>query len=176
MMNRGEVVRVAGVEAGLGDEPARCRDEITTLVYTHERSLYRYLMVLTGNREIALDAVQETFIRAYEHLQGGKSVNTQWLYKVARSRAIDEIRRHRRESSDTDAFNDLGVPASDLIDLNAAFAALSPDDRAVLALSALEGLSGDEIAIRLGIRSGAVRTRLHRARERFRRLYEGGRR
>jgi RNA polymerase sigma-70 factor (ECF subfamily) len=60
-----------------------------------------------------------------------------------------------------------------MTDLNAAFAALSPDDRAVLVMCALEGLSGDEIATRLGIRSGAVRTRLHRARERFRKLYEG---
>lgn len=105
-------MQVAGVEAGIGDDAARHRDAITELVHAHERSLYRYLVALTGNREITLDAVQETFIRAYEHLQRGKSVNTQWLYKVARSRAIDEIRSRRRESSGEDVFNQIGVPAA----------------------------------------------------------------
>jgi RNA polymerase sigma-70 factor (ECF subfamily) len=173
MMNSSEGVRVARVEGECDDDAARRREEITALVHAHERALYRYLVVMTGNREVALDAVQETFIRAYEHLQRGKSVNTQWLYKVARSRAIDEIRRHRRETSEGDALAAIGVRSEDMTDLNAAFAALSPDDRAVLVMCALEGLSGDEIATRLGIRSGAVRTRLHRARERFRKLYEG---
>jgi RNA polymerase sigma-70 factor (ECF subfamily) len=176
-MNRGEVVRVSEMEVGPGEESAvRHHDAITALIHTHEAPLYRFLVALTANREIALDCVQDTFIRAYEHLQRGKRVNTQWLYKVARNRAIDELRRHRRETPDNEALSRIGLPATDedMAGLRAAFAALAPPDRAILALSAVEGLSGDEIALRLGIRHGAVRTRLHRARERFRRLYEGG--
>lgn len=171
-MNRGEVAGEAGLHGEITD---RHRDEITPLVLVHEASLYRFLVVLTGNREVALDCVQDVFIRAYEHLQRGKSVNSQWLYKVARNRAIDEIRRSKREAADTELLSRFGAPApdEDLTSLHSAFAALSPSDRAILALSAVEGLSGEEIASRLGIRHSAVRTRLHRARERFRRLYEG---
>ncbi len=170
-------MRVSGLEAGVDDDfAARHRHEITALVHTHEAPLYRFLVALSGNREIALDCVQDTFIRAYEHLQRGKSVNTQWLYKVTRNRAIDELRRGKREAADLQALAQIGLPATneDMTSLQAAFAVLSPADRAILVLSAFEGLSGEEIGIRLGIRHGAVRTRLHRARERFRRLYEGG--
>lgn len=177
MMNRGEVVHVSETEAGIEDDSAtRCREEIAALIHAHEAPLYRFLVVLTANRDTALDCVQETFTRAYEHLQRGKSVNPQWLYKVARNRAIDEMRRSRRETADSDALSRIHLPATgeDMTSLRTAFAALSPDDRSILALSAVEGLSGEEIGVRLGIRHGAVRTRLHRARERFRRLYEGG--
>jgi RNA polymerase sigma factor (sigma-70 family) len=121
--------------------------------------------------------VQETFVRAYEQLRRGRDVNTQWLYKVARNAAIDELRRRRREGLDPEALEGIAIAASgeDMTSLLEAFAALAPEDRVILALVA-DGLSGEEMASRLGIRHGAVRMRLQRARERFRRLYEGDRR
>src|SRR5947209_10075241 len=88
-------------EIGLSDAWERdAREELTTLIGQHEVALYRYLVAFTGDREIALDCVQDTFIRAYENLQRGKSVNTQWLFKVGRNRGIDELRRRKREGVD----------------------------------------------------------------------------
>jgi RNA polymerase sigma-70 factor, ECF subfamily len=171
---------VAGAEwgeIGLSDECERdSREELIALVGQHEVSLYRYLVAFTGDREVALDCVQDTFTRAYEQLRRGKSVNIQWLYTVGRNRGIDEMRRRKREGADRDALERMeGAPIpEDMVSLQHAFGNLSPDDRAILSLAAIEGLSGEEAAARLGIRPGAVRMRLLRARERFRQAYTGG--
>jgi RNA polymerase sigma factor (sigma-70 family) len=174
-----EETHVAGAEwreFGLSDEVERDpRDELIALIGQHEVALYRYLVAFTGDREVALDCVQETFTRAYEQLRRGKSVNTQWLYMVGRHRAIDEFRRRKRQDPDPDVLGALtAAPISDdMVSLQHAFRALSPVDRAILSLATIEGLSGEEVAERLGIRPGAVRMRLLRARERFRRALEG---
>lgn len=165
-------------EIGRVDEVERDpREELVTMMQKHEVALYRYLVALTGDREVALDCVQDAFTRAYEYLQQGKSVNTQWLYKVARNRGIDELRRRKREAMDHEALEGMHTVRSgeDMVSLQSAFRALSPDDRTILALVGIEGLSGEEVAARLGIRPGSVRMRVLRARERFRKLYLGGR-
>jgi RNA polymerase sigma-70 factor (ECF subfamily) len=171
---------VAGAEwgeIGLSDEWARDpREELTALIGQHEVAVYRFLVAFTGDREVALDCVQDTFTRAYEHLQRGKRVNTQWLFKVGRNRGIDELRRRKREGMDRALLETMQAEPipEEMVSLQHAFRRLSPDDRAILSLAAIQGLSGDEVAARLGIRPGAVRMRLLRARERFRRLYTGG--
>jgi len=165
-------------EIGRVDEVERDpREELVTMMQKHEVALYRYLVALTGDREVALDCVQDAFTRAYEYLQQGKSVNTQWLYKVARNRGIDELRRRKREAMDHEALEEMHTVRSseDMVSLQSAFRALSHDDRAILSLVGIEGLSGEEVATRLGIRPGSVRMRVLRARERFRKLYSGGR-
>jgi RNA polymerase sigma-70 factor, ECF subfamily len=163
-------------EFDLTDEsrPERHR-VLMDLIREHERMLYRFLVVLTGDREAALDCVQDVFIRAWEHLQNGRSVNRQWLYKVGRNRAIDELRRRKRERTDLMTLHDLSGPGSteDMVDLQQAFDALPVHDRAVLYLSVVEGLTGEEVATVLGIGHGAFRMRLLRARERFREQYGG---
>jgi RNA polymerase sigma factor (sigma-70 family) len=174
-----EGTHVAGAEwreIGLSDEIERDpRDELIALIGQHEIALYRYLVAFTGDREVALDCVQETFTRAFEHLRRGKSVNTQWLYMVGRHRGIDEFRRRKREGVDPTAMDGMQAEpiSEEMASLQHAFRGLSPDDRAVLSLATIEGLSGEEVAVRLGIRPGAVRMRLLRARERFRRAFDG---
>lgn len=161
-----------------GLQADRSREALIALVEAHEVALYRYLVALTGDRETARDCLQDTFLRAYEHLQRGRDVNTQWLYKVGRNRGIDELRRRRRERANDATTPEISVASDteDLVGLRLAFRDLAPDDRAILGLVVVEGLTGEEIAERLGIRLGAVRTRLYRARERFRALYTGGKR
>jgi RNA polymerase sigma-70 factor (ECF subfamily) len=179
-MHGGEDAHVADAEwgeTGLIDEGERDpREELIVLIGQHEVALYRYLVAFTGDRDVALDCVQDTFTRAYEQLQRGKSVNTQWLYKVGRNRGFDELRRRKREGADRaelERMEAAPIP-EDMMSMQHAFGGLSPDDRAILSLAAIEGLSGEEVAARLGIRPGAVRMRLFRARERFRRAYMGG--
>ena len=153
------------------------REELIALIHDHEAPLYRLLLVLTGNRDVALDCVQDTFTRAFEHLKQGKTVNRAWLYRVGRNRAIDELRRRKREQRHQGVIEELYTESvmEDMVGIRQAFSRLSPDDRAILLLTVTEGLSGEEIAARLGIRHGAVRTRLQRARQRFRTLYTGRR-
>ena len=70
-------------ELGLIDETESSRrDALAALMREHEAPLYRLLVVLTGDRDVALDCVQDTFTRAYEHLRKGRTVTTPWLYGV----------------------------------------------------------------------------------------------
>jgi hypothetical protein len=76
-------------EIGLSDEWERDpREELATLIGLHEVALYRYLVAFTGDREVALDCLQDTFTRAYEQLQRGKSVNTNGLTLTPRGISI----------------------------------------------------------------------------------------
>jgi RNA polymerase sigma-70 factor, ECF subfamily len=152
-------------------------DRLIALMTAHETALYRFLFVLTGEREAALDCTQDTFLRAYDNLNSGRQVNVGWLYTVARNLAMDRFRRARRQTAAVEQLQRLpmeGFPSPERgVVMRDAFAQLAPDDRTILYLFAVEGLSGREIADRLDISPIAVRMRIMRARERFRALYGG---
>lgn len=153
------------------------RDRLEALMDRYQTPVYEFLVILLGNRDSAQEVTQETFVRAFENLQRGKPVTAPWLYKVARNRAMDEFRHRRRERSDARCLEGVAFAgrAEDSLAIAEAFRRLSPDDRTVLYLSAVQGLDVTEIAAALGIRATAVRMRLSRARERFRRAYGGSR-
>jgi RNA polymerase sigma-70 factor (ECF subfamily) len=100
-----------------------------------------------------------------------------WLYRVARNLALDELRRrkrigsapaHREDVAEADASHDHSA-------VQRALEILSPDDRELLYLADVDGLSSQEIADLYGIRAGTARTRLSRAHVRFRAAYEAQR-
>jgi RNA polymerase sigma-70 factor (ECF subfamily) len=117
--------------------------------------------------------VQDTFVRAYENLRKGNPVNTPWLYKVARNRAMDEFRRRRKVDPEMEKLEALPVhePTDQVMAVQQVMSQLSPQDREVLYLFDVAGFKTDEIGAMLGVRGTAVRQRLSRARERFRLLY-----
>ena len=80
---RGNAIDARGVgELGLIDEmESSRRDALAGLMRELEAPLYRLLVVLTGDRDVALDCVRDTFTRAYEHLRKGRTVTTPWPYK-----------------------------------------------------------------------------------------------
>jgi RNA polymerase sigma-70 factor (ECF subfamily) len=143
----------------------------------HEGAIYRFLVALTADRDVARDCAQDTFMRAFEQLRKGRGVNAQWLYRVARNRAIDEFRRRTKEHPNISLMAEVPVAGwaspEDRVAISQAFATLSPDDRAALFLYSVEGVAAAELAAALGIRESAVRMRLSRARDRFRRAYGG---
>lgn len=127
----------------------------------------------------ASDAVQEIFTLVYRHLGrfDRRSKFSTWLFRIAVNRSIQEARkaRHRYRHVPLTEANETAVPeetvASDP-NINAALAKMSPNDRALLALFYWDELSLQEIADSLGCNVNAAKTRLYRARERFRVLYE----
>jgi RNA polymerase sigma-70 factor (ECF subfamily) len=133
-----------------------------------ERPLYRFLMALVRDANLALDCLQDALLRAHESVGAGRPVNRQWIFKVARNRAVDELRRRSRVRSDDDAL--ARVSTADKADQ--ALARLDPLDAHVLVRFVVEGYRTDEIGEQLGVSGAAVRQRLYRARERFRRIYE----
>lgn len=140
------------------------------------------------NSELASDAVQNTFTKAWESLQKGKPPThaKAWLYAIARNSAVDEIRVRRRETAgesegdgeedetsgfsvmDTDRYSNPEEAAQDkeLVELVwSSAAALSTKDYTLLDLHVRRGLNADELAESLGLRKGNVYTMLSRLRD-----------
>jgi RNA polymerase sigma-70 factor (ECF subfamily) len=77
-------------------------DLLERLIEQYQHRLLRYLMYLTGNRELAEDLFQETWLRVLErgHTYDGRHEFSTWLYRVARNLTIDYLRKKRPISLD----------------------------------------------------------------------------
>lgn len=138
----------------------------------HAGSLWRYVVWLTGDRQLAEDVVQETLLRAWHRPQlleqRADSVRG-WLFTVARNLVIDDRRSARaRHEIGTESVTE--QPQSDEVDelLNAwlvtdALSHLSGNHRTVVVQAYFHGQSTAEIARVAGIPEGTVKSRLHYA-------------
>jgi RNA polymerase sigma-70 factor (ECF subfamily) len=148
------------------------------LVRRHREGVVNVVYRMCGETNLAEDAAQEAFIRAWQHLPGyqPRSPFRNWVYRIATNVALDALRRER-ETVDVDtlslAASDEG-PESTLEGkergerVRQAVLVLPPASRAVLVLREYEGLSYREIADTLGIPIGTVMSRLNYARNRLR--------
>ncbi len=125
----------------------------------------------TGNRELALDVLQETFFSFAKRFPGFRlTARLQtFLYPVIRNIAISARRKHERYELDESKMQNLPAPgpsssqsAADQ-DLEAVLQALGQGHRDVLMLRFVDGLSLEEIADVLGVPLGTVKSRLHNA-------------
>ncbi|RYG24901.1 sigma-70 family RNA polymerase sigma factor [bacterium] len=128
----------------------------------------------------AADAVQEVFTLVYRNLHrfDRRARFSTWLFRITVNRSIQEARRNRHRSKHVEldeAFAQAapGEPEPPDPQVSTAMAKLAPADRALLALFYWDELSLGEIAESLGCNVNAAKTRLYRARERFRAVYEG---
>ncbi len=140
----------------------------------HCRAIERYVFFRINNRQDAEDVLQEVYSAAlagYDALREPAQFKP-WLYGIARNKCTDHLRRkyRRNEISLTDAENLTFTPAfhpRDSLVLDT-LEQLPPQDQQILRLCYWQELPQKEIAIRLGIPLGTVKSRLHNARERFR--------
>jgi RNA polymerase sigma-70 factor (ECF subfamily) len=164
------------VEAALAGD----RHAFGELVARYQDRLYNTLLRILGSREDAADAVQDSFIQAYEKLKSfrGESQFYTWLYRVAMNVGLSR-RRRRRPTMSLDGAKDLaGVEpmdgAPDPVDrlasreraeqVHTALAHLGQEHRKILVLREMEGCSYETIADILELPVGTVRSRLFRAR------------
>lgn len=151
------------------------RSAIDELLARYEPSIYRFGLRMCGNEDAAREVLQETLLAAFRYLPGfrGDAALSTWLYQIARSFCIKE----RRGERPTDSLEE-GAPLADPAPqpdavvharqigeaLSIAIAALPAEQREVLILRDVEGLSAEEAASVVGIEVGALKSRLHRAR------------
>ncbi len=161
------------------------KEALDTLAQEHRPALVRFLRRLVrGDATAAEDLAQDTLMTAFAALaqfRGDARFRT-WLFTVARSRWLMSRRRRQGEPAELDELPPLGalgaeagwglpqdagafterLEAKDT--LEQALAGLSDDEREVVVLRDVEGLSGDEVAQVLGLGLAAMKSRLHRAR------------
>lgn len=147
-------------------------------------SLRRYARALVDDRDLADDLVQDALERALSrrHIFRPSGNLRGWLLTILHNLHVNERRRQavRRGSVPIDQLGDrLSRPAEQpgrlaARDLRLALEQLSPDQRQVVLLVALEGMAYKEVAELLKIPLGTVMSRLARGRERLRQLMEGG--
>ena len=160
------------------------------LVSGHERMVFQLALHLLGNREDALDLSQEVFFNVFRtiHTFRGQSALKTWIYRIvinqARNRQRWWRRRHKSDQVSLDqhvaAHGDLRQPGDhtspdrayarkQLADrLWTALDRLPFDQRTVIVLREIDGLSYEEIAYSLGVAVGTVKSRLTRARQTLR--------
>ncbi|MFZ0979956.1 MAG: sigma-70 family RNA polymerase sigma factor [Candidatus Acidiferrales bacterium] len=160
-----------------------------TLVGRYERKIFRLAQNITQNREDAEDAMQESFLKAYEHLgefQGNSRFYT-WLVRIAVNQALMKLRRRRPNVVSLDQELDTGedMMPREVEDwgpspeerygqtelsriLGKVIGELDPPFRVVFQLRDIEELSTEETAEALGLSVPAVKSRLLRARLKLR--------
>ena len=141
-------------------------------------NLRRYARALIGDREGADDLVQDTLERAVRkfHLWRPGDLRA-WLFSIMHNVFVNQLKARKVayevEIDDSIAAPQSSVTSTDLMDLDRGLMALSPDQREVVLLVALEDMTYAEVSRALGIPIGTVMSRLSRAREKLRRLMEG---
>lgn len=159
------------------------------LVLQYQMSIYNLCLRITGNPEDAADLTQESFLKAWRNLDGFhfEAAFSTWLYRLASNTCLDFLRSAKRRRAlsltleDEDGRSQLldlpdpaPTPESALLAmeenarLSAAMRQLDPEQRRILTLRVINGLSYTEIAAVLSIKEGTVKSRLARARDSLR--------
>jgi RNA polymerase sigma-70 factor, ECF subfamily len=174
-----EVALVARAQGG--DQAA-----FTALVDHYQRKIYRIGKNITQNNEDAEDVLQETFLKAYEHLAGfqGNSKFYTWIVRIAVNEALMKLRKRKGdrfvsldepiETGEEEVKREIAVWEDNPEQrysreemqhiLDDAVDDLKADFRTVFVLRDIEELSTEETAEALGISVPAVKSRLLRAR------------
>jgi RNA polymerase sigma-70 factor (ECF subfamily) len=134
--------------------------------------MYRYAAWLCRDKAIAEDVVQEALLRAWKSLDALRddAAAKPWLLTIVRRENARYFERKRLETVDIDNLTASQSallseqPDDDLSDMREAIFSLEDDYREPLVLQVLMGFSTNEIAEQMGLKQGAVLTRLHRAR------------
>jgi RNA polymerase sigma-70 factor, ECF subfamily len=147
----------------------------TQVMEAHQERVFSVCLRVLSDREMALDATQDTFLTAFRkahQFKGNSAVGT-WLYRIAVNTCYDMLRRAKRRATDPLPehleFVDRGAEnevtsAAHRNEILQALAKLPPEFRAAVVLSDIEGLPLSEVALALGVPVGTVKSRVFRGR------------
>jgi RNA polymerase sigma-70 factor (ECF subfamily) len=168
--------RVLVLRCQAGDEAA-----FAELVARFQPRLRYYLHKMLRDVQGAEDALQDVWLAVFRAVSrlADLSAFRAWLYRIARDRALRELRKHRpsyrplREVDPVDGRSaETPFTAADVERVHAALDELAAEHREVLVLRYLETMTYEEIARVVGRPVGTVRSRLHYARHALRGVLE----
>lgn len=150
------------------------REAFRFLVEGYQNQALAHAVAILSNREDALDAVQEAFIDAFQSLGKFDSARRfyPWFYVLLRNRcykAAASIKRKKAESIEELQIlaPQANVSREEILTLERALVSLPNEDRELITLKHLDGLSYEELAERFNIPRGTVMSRLFHARKKL---------
>ncbi len=159
---------LAGDEAAFGALIERCRTDFG-----------RYAVAMLGDRDAAADAMQESFIRAWDSLADCRDPDhfRSWFFRILANQCRTALAR-RRPRADVDRLplpakeaTDAGAERAELAQaLAAALGRLKREQREAFVMKYVDERSYEEMAALLGVGEDALKMRVARARERLRTL------
>jgi RNA polymerase sigma-70 factor (ECF subfamily) len=157
------------------------RDAFAVLIQRYSDPLYRHALGMTGSPDVAEDILQQSFIKAYSHLAEVRGRFDAWLFRIVANGCKDwlkNIRRTHVSYEEDDQPSAYATPDEDLDrselrrDLDWALGKLADSLREAFVMKHVEGRSYEEMADLLGTTVGALKMRVHRAREALQALLE----
>lgn len=175
-------------------------EAFATLFEHSKQPLWRAAMAVLGNVDDASDALQETAAKAWRAMPrfGGRSAVGTWFMRILLRTCYDFRRARKHEAPCAMGAFDIDVDGADVswepsagqvlaggvaahdpdrdeaLDVRDALGRLTADDRLVLVLFYVNDCPVRQISQIMNVSEGAVRTRLSRARDRFKVAYSGG--
>lgn len=170
------------------------RQAFEHLVTSHQDRIFDFCVRMLGDREESSDVVQEIFVSVHQHLSRFRmdSKLSTWLFRIAKNHCLNRIkylrRRGRGRSEELGDVSELALQESvgptpkpddqlqaehDRQVVRSAIAQLDEDQRMLVALRDIEGLSYEEIMEITELPEGTVKSRLHRAREKLAAIISG---
>lgn len=158
----------------------------TQLMRRHEDRIFAITLRITGDRNDALDATQDTFISAFRRAGDfrGESQFSTWLFRIAVNASKDVLRRKARAPvpQEEEALDNVRASSDTPVDqqvitrleVGRALAALPEEYREAVAMHDLGGIPYEEIALLTGAALGTVKSRISRGRKRLGELLEQG--
>jgi RNA polymerase sigma-70 factor (ECF subfamily) len=157
------------------------KDAFAVLIQRYSDPLYRHALGMTGSPDVAEDILQTSFIKAYHHLHEVRGRFDAWVFRIVANACKDwlkNIRRTHVSYEDDDQPSGIMTPEEDMdrselrSDLERALAVLPPSLREAFVMKHVEGRSYEEMATLLDTTVGALKMRVHRAREALQGLLE----
>lgn len=157
------------------------RDAFRLLITRYSDPLYRHALCMTGSPDVAEDILQLSFIKAYQHLSEVRGRFDAWVFRIVANGCKDwlkNIRRSHLSYEEDDQPSQHATPDEELdrtelrSDLDRALASLPASLREAFIMKHVEGRSYEEMADLLGTTVGALKMRVHRAREALQALLE----
>ncbi len=159
-------------------------EEFSRLVSTYAPRMLNLAIGIVRRRDVAEDVVQDALVKAYEKLgswRGESSLST-WLYRIVYTTALSSLRSGRNffetapepSGSLADESDDLQLSDENIERMRRALDELAPLDRTLVNLFYLEERSVRDVAAICGVSEANVKTRLHRARGRLKKMMSNG--
>lgn len=154
-------------------------EDYKEIILHFQSGVIRYLYRMTGDRDVACDLAQDTFIQAYRGVLKTVEIKNlkAWLYRIATNNSLQYIRRRKIISfvSFESAGRETkpGEDKTEEIAVREALKKIPEKQRTCLVLHFIEGFKYREIAETLGTTEEAVRKQVARGKAVFRKAYEG---